>query len=84
MVLQFSASINPTSQPAGVQISTGGNAVNGTYAFNSDQTILTFRPASALTAGTSYTATYTAQLTDTAGNGLTNPGSFSFAIAGWA
>jgi sporulation-control protein spo0M len=78
VVLQFSSSINPTSQPAGVQISTGGNAVNGTYAFNSDQTILTFRPASALTAGTSYTATYTAQLTDTAGNGLTNPGSFSF------
>jgi hypothetical protein len=78
VVLQFSSSINPTSQPAGVQITTGGNAVNGTYAFNSDQTILTFTPASALTAGTTYTATYTAQLTDAAGNGLTNPGSFSF------
>ena len=78
VVLQFSSSINPTSQPAGVQITTGGNAVNGTYAFNSDQTILTFTPASALTASTTYTATYTAQLTDAAGNGLTNPGSFSF------
>jgi hypothetical protein len=54
VVLQFSSSINPTSQPAGVQITTGGNAVNGTYAFNSDQTILTFTPASALTAGTTY------------------------------
>jgi Bacterial Ig-like domain len=78
VVLQFSSAINPTSQPAGVQITTGGNPVNGTYVFNAGQTILTFTPTAPLTASTSYTVTYTALLTDPAGNGLTNPGSFSF------
>jgi hypothetical protein len=78
VVLQFSEVIDPTSQPAGVQISSGGNAVNGTYAFNSGETILTFTPASALTASNTYTVTYTSALTDDAGNGLTNPGNFSF------
>ena len=78
VVLQFSSPINPTTQTAGVQITTGGNPVNGTYAFNAAQTVLTFTPTPILTAGTTYTVAYTAQLTDDAGNGLTNPGNFTF------
>ncbi len=78
VVLEFNSPIDPTSQPAGVQITTGGNPVNGTYTFDTTQTILTFVPAAALTASATYTVTYTAGLTDEAGNDLTNPGSFTF------
>ena len=78
VVLQFSSAIDPPTQPAGVQITTGGTAVNGTYAFDTTQTILTFKPAAALTASTVYKVTYTAALTDEAGNALTNPGNFTF------
>jgi len=78
IVLQFSSAINPTTQPAGVQITTGGSAVSGTYTFDGTQTILTFVPAAPLTASASYTVAYSALLTDAAGNALTNPGSFTF------
>ena len=80
VVLQFSVPVNPLTLQNGLILSTGGNAVPGTYAplFSNDYTRIVFTPGTALTAGASYTVGYTTQLTDVVGNPLVNPGSFSF------
>ena len=78
VVLQFSQPINPITQPSGLTVSTGGTVVPGTYTFSPDYTEITYVPGSTLQANTTYTVTYTAALLDGAGNGLTNPGSFTF------
>jgi hypothetical protein len=78
IALRFSSQINPTSRPAGIQITTGGNQVNGNYVFDPAGSLLTFTPTAPLAASTVYTVAYTADLTDPAGNPLTNPGTFSF------
>ncbi len=76
--LQFSKAINPVSQPAGISVQTGGITVPGTYTFFGGNTQVFFTPANPLTASTVYTVLYNTQLTDAAGNGLTNPGNYSF------
>ncbi len=78
VVLQFSAPINPITQPSGFVVSQSGTPVAGTYTPSPDYTKYTFVPGSPLSADTTYTATYTGALEDGAGNALVNPGSFTF------
>lgn len=56
----------------------GGNAVAGNFTYSANDQIVTFTPVNPLVANTSYTVSYSAQITDTTGNPLTNPNSFSF------
>jgi hypothetical protein len=78
MVLQFNDQLDPITAQTGFSMTTGGNAVPGTFTYSTNDETVTFTPASLLTASTIYTVNYTAQVTDTVGNALTNPGSFSF------
>jgi hypothetical protein len=82
--LEFSGDMNQNTQ-SGLTVSTSGTPVTGTYSWNSDPnccswgpgTVLTFTPSAALTAGTTYTVSYSSPLADTAGNALV-PGLFTF------
>jgi hypothetical protein len=84
--LEFSTDMNQSTQ-TGLDVSTGGNPVAGTWSWNSNPygqgpgwgpgTLLYFTPTSPLAANTTYKVSYGAPLADTAGNGLT-PGSFTF------
>ena len=56
----------------------GATPVLGTVAYDASSGIARFTPASALTAGTAYTATITTGAKDVAGNGLANNHSWSF------
>ena len=51
----------------------------GSYTFSDGNQLVAFQPASALVANSTYVFTLTTQLTDSAGNPLTNPGAFTFA-----
>jgi len=52
--------------------------VPGAFTYSTNDETVTFTPSTPLTASTVYTVNYTAQITDTVGNALTNPGNFSF------
>ena len=78
VVLQFSEPIDPITAQTGFSMTTGGNAVPGNFSYSVNDQTVTFTPVSPLTASTTYTVTYTAQITDTTGTALTNPSSFSF------
>ena len=78
VVLQFNAPIDPITAQNGFSMTSGGNAVPGNFTYSANDQTVTFTPISALTASTSYTVSYNEQITDTAGNPLTNPGSLSF------
>jgi hypothetical protein len=78
MVLQFNTPIDPITVQTGFYMQTGGNTVAGNFTYATDDQTVTFTPINPLTASVSYTVSYSAQITDTAGNPLTNPGSFSF------
>ena len=80
VVLQFSVPVDPITLQNGFTVSTGGTAVPGTYApmYSNDYTRIVFTPGTTLTSSTSYTVSYTTQLTDVVGNPLLNPGSFNF------
>ncbi|MGD0790986.1 MAG: Ig-like domain-containing protein [Terriglobales bacterium] len=78
VVLQFDKQIDPITAQTGFSMQTGGNAVPGNFSYSTDDKTVTFTPVSPLTASTSYTVSYGALITDTVGNPLTNPGSFSF------
>jgi hypothetical protein len=78
VVLQFSTPIDPITAQLGFSMTTGGNAVSGNFTYSTNDETVTFTPVSPLTASTTYTVSYTAQITDDTGNPLTNPGSFSF------
>ena len=75
---RFNKPINPLTQPAGLVVQQGGAAVPGTYTFTLGDQVLTFVPAAPLAPSTAYTVSFNTQLTDTAGNSLTNPGGFGF------
>jgi len=78
VVLQFNTPVDPITAQNGFSMQSGSNAIAGNFTYsNNDQTVI-FTPITPLTASTSYTVSYTAQITDTAGNTLINPGSFSF------
>ncbi|MGD0416514.1 MAG: Ig-like domain-containing protein, partial [Terriglobales bacterium] len=76
--LQFSTPIDPITAQLGFSMMTGGNAVPGNFSHSTNDETVTFTPVSPLTASTTYTVSYSAQITDDAGNPLTNPGSFTF------
>ncbi len=78
VVLQFNAPLDPITAQTGFYMQTGGNTVAGNFTYSTDDQTVTFTPINPLTASTSYTVSYSALITDTAGNPMTNPGSFSF------
>ena len=78
VVLEFSNQLDPITSQTGFSMTTGGNAVPGTFTYSLNDETVSFTPAALLTPTTSYTVNYTAQITDTAGNSLTNPGSLTF------
>jgi len=78
VVLQFNDQLDPITVQTGFSMTTGGIAVPGTFTYSTNDQTVTFTPATLLTASTGYTVNYTAQITDTVGNTLTNPGSFGF------
>ena len=78
IVLQFNDQLDPITAQTGLSMQVGGNAVSGTFTYSTNDQTVTFTPATALTASTNYTVSYSAQITDTVGNALTNPGSFTF------
>ncbi len=78
VVLQFNEQLDPITAQTGFSMTAGGNPVNGNFSYSTDDKTVTFIPVNPLTASTTYTVGYTAQITDTAGNALTNPGSFTF------
>jgi hypothetical protein len=78
VVLQFDTPIDPVTVQTGFYMETGGNTVPGNFTYSADDKTVTYTPVSPLTATTSYTVSYSAQITDTTGTPLTNPGSFSF------
>jgi large repetitive protein len=77
-VIQFSEPIDPITAEQGITVTSGGNPVAGNFTFSTDDKTVTFTPVSPLSASTTYTVTFTAQILDDVGNALTNPGSFSF------
>lgn len=81
IVLQFSKTIDPVTAQNGISIESGGEPVPGNFSYSSTTyttDTVTFTPINPLTVNTVYTVGYTTQITDTIGNALTNPGSFSF------
>ncbi|HSZ60871.1 MAG TPA: Ig-like domain-containing protein [Terriglobales bacterium] len=78
VVLQFNSPIDPITAQLGFSMEAGGNPVPGNFTYSVNDQTVTFTPVNPLTATTTYTVAYTAQITDYAGNPLTNPGSFSF------
>jgi hypothetical protein len=78
VVLQFNIPIDPITAQLGFSMESGGNPVPGNFSYSANNETVTFTPVSPLTASTTYTVGYTAQITDDAGNPLNNPGSFSF------
>ena len=78
VLLQFDTPIDPITAQTGFSMQSGGNAVAGNFTYSVDDRTVIFTPVKPLTASTSYTVNYSAQITDVAGNSLTNPGSFSF------
>jgi large repetitive protein len=79
VVLQFNDQLDPITVQTGFSMTTaGGSAVAGAFTYSTNDQRITFTPATILTASTSYTVIYSAQITDTVGNTLTNPGIFGF------
>ena len=76
--VRFDKPIDPVTAQSGFSLQTGGNAVAGNFAYSADDRTVTFTPVNPLTASATYTVGYGAQITDTTGNPLTNPGSFTF------
>jgi len=78
VVLQFNDQLDPITVQTAFSMTTGGTAVPGAFTYSTNDETVTFTPSTPLTASTVYTVNYTAQITDTVGNALTNPGNFSF------
>jgi hypothetical protein len=78
VVLQFSEPLDPITAVNGITVANGGTVVAGTFTFSTDDSGVTFQPANPLNASTVYTVSFGSQITDVAGNALSNPGSFSF------
>ena len=81
IALSFSEPIDPATATASIQVTSAGTPVTGTLGYSPDYSQVTFMPLGGLAPGTSYTVSYTSGLNDSAGNALTNPGTFSFTTA---
>jgi hypothetical protein len=73
----FSEAVDPDTLYDGITISP---AVQGTYAWNVTQRIITFNPIYNLNYGTTYTVTVSGSLTDISGNPLLEQYSFNFTV----
>ena len=78
VVLQFNDQLDPITAQTGFSMQSGGTVVAGTFSYSANDQTVTFTPISALAASTTYTVSYSSQVSDTVGNSLTNPGSFIF------
>lgn len=79
VILGFNKPIDPSTQLSGLKVLQGTTAVAGVWGYNNTYTQATFTPTGgSLAAGTPYTVNFTAALTDSAGNALTNPGTIAF------
>ena len=78
VVLQFNDQLDPITAQSGFSMTTGASTVAGTFSYSTNDQTVTFTPTAQLAASTTYTVNYSAQITDTVGNTLSNPGSFSF------
>ena len=78
VVLQFNDQLDPVTAQTGFSMTRSGSAVSGSFTYSPDDKTVTFTPATTLVPSATYTVAYSAAITDTVGNVLTNPGSFSF------
>ncbi|MFZ3264074.1 MAG: Ig-like domain-containing protein [Terriglobales bacterium] len=78
IVLQFNDQLDPITAQNGFSVTQNGSPLSGTFSYSVDDKTVTFTPNTFLIPSATYTVSYTAQITDTVGNALTNPGSFSF------
>ena len=75
IVLRFNDQLDPITAQNGISVTQGGSALSGTFSYSVDDKTVTFTPDTFLIPSATYTVSYTAQITDTEGNALTNPGS---------
>ena len=79
VILGFDQPIDPATQSAAPSITSGAAIpVPGTWSYNTVFTQAIFTPASSFAASTIFTVSFGAQLENTSGLALTNPGSFTF------
>ncbi len=78
VVLEFDKAVNPITVASGFRLQRAGVQVSGTYSMSAANRIVTFQPSSPLEPTTEYTVVVDDRLRDSAGNSVTNPGSFAF------
>jgi YD repeat-containing protein len=78
VILEFGEPIDQISALKGLQVQQAGIPIAGAVALSDGNKRLTFTPSSALAANTTYLVVTTTQLTDTAGNPLSNPDTSTF------
>jgi len=79
VILGFDQPIDPATQAAALSITSGAAIpVPGTWSYNTAFTQAIFTPAASWAASTTFTVSFSAQLQNTSGLALTNPGSFTF------
>lgn len=77
IVLEFDRPLDTVSISSGFQVQTGSSAVAGGVALSDSNKRIVFTPTGGLTANTSYSIVTTSQITDVAGYGLANPGTYT-------
>ncbi|MGE3138879.1 MAG: Ig-like domain-containing protein [Thermoleophilia bacterium] len=84
VVVTFSEPVATATLPGSVTLvpEGGDGPVAGTVTASAGNTVVTLNPAAALAAGTRYTATVSTAVTDTAGNHLAAPRTWTFVTAG--
>ena len=78
VVIQFNEPVNVINALRGIQVTANNAVVQGSLAFSDANRRATFTPAVPFDQSTLFTVTTTAQITDLAGNTLSNPGAFTF------
>jgi YD repeat-containing protein len=78
IVLRFNETLNLVTATSAIQVFGGGQAVPGSIALSDANRLLTFTPATPLSANTSYTVTIGSGIADLADRLIDNPSSFTF------
>ena len=78
VVIQFNEPLNVINAVRGIRITANNAVVQGSLSFSDGNRRATFAPAQPFDQNTFITVSTTAQITDLAGNTLSNPGTFSF------
>ena len=81
IVLGFTKPIDPITAPDGLTVMNGGSLVPGTFGYTPDYKQITFVPAAGLSPNATYVVGFSSALEDSVGNGLANPGTFTFTTA---